>query len=405
MDLAADSPEARARHLQILNGFARSLLEGGEIGDILWDVCNRVVAGLGLEDCVIYVVDGARGVLVQRAAYGPKKLRDREIRVPIEIPIGQGIVGSVALHGRPEMVADTRLDPRYLLDDAMRLSELTVPILHDDRVVGVIDSEHSVAGFFGGYHLEVLETVASMAAARIARSLLEDGLRAANQALAHRIEDGERMRAALAASLAEKELLLREVHHRVKNNLQIVSSLLMLQIDRIEDPDVRRMLEENVQRVRAMALIHRQMYAGDSLSAIDFGAYVRQLAVALVAAMAPDTRLPVDADAVEVAGDHAVPLGIILNELITNAIKHGRKGGAGEAACIEVGVRAAGARALLTVRDHGPGIRPGVDPRRSDSLGLTLVETLSRQLRARLDYAGDGGTRVSLDFPVRPDAT
>ncbi len=301
--------------------------------------------------------------------------------MPIEIPIGQGIARSVVLYDRPEVVTDNRLDPRHITDDAMRLSERTVPLLQDERVVGVIDSEHSVAGFFGGCHFEVLETVASMAVARI--------------------EDGEHMRAALAACVAEKELLLREVHHRVKNNLQIISSLVMLRIDRIEDPAVRRMLEENVQRVRAMALIHRQMYAGDSMSAIDLGAYVRQL----VAAPAPDTRLLVEADALEVAGDHAVPLSIILNELITNAIKHGRTGSAGKAACMEFGVRAAGARALLTVRDHGPGIRPGTAPRLSESLGLTLVETLSRQLRARLDYAGDGGTRVSLDFPVRPDAT
>lgn len=141
--------------------------------DILWDIARNCISRLQFEDCVIYLIDEERNVLVQKAAYGVKNPSEREIFNPIEIPIGKGIVGSVAVSGRPELVPDTSKDERYIVDDARRLSELAVPIVYQGKVLGVIDSEHSRKKFFKQHHLDVLMTVASICSAKIAKVLAQ----------------------------------------------------------------------------------------------------------------------------------------------------------------------------------------------------------------------------------------
>jgi two-component system, LytTR family, sensor kinase len=141
--------------------------------DILWDIARNCISRLQFEDCVIYLIDEERNVLVQKAAYGEKNPSEREIYNPIEIPVGKGIVGFVAESGKPELVKDTSKDARYIVDDAHRLSELAVPIVYQGKVLGVIDSEHSRKKFFKQHHLDVLMTVASICAAKIAKVLAQ----------------------------------------------------------------------------------------------------------------------------------------------------------------------------------------------------------------------------------------
>ena len=160
-----------ARYLQIVNELALALLRTSTMDEILWLVAKSAVAQLGFEDCVIYLVDDTGELLVQRAAHGPKNPADHDILDPIAIPLGQGIVGTVAATGLSALISDTREDPRYILDDQMRLSEIAVPILHEGRVIGVIDSEHPDPGFYTADHQEVLTTIASIASTRIATAL------------------------------------------------------------------------------------------------------------------------------------------------------------------------------------------------------------------------------------------
>lgn len=182
-------PGLKDERLVALNDFATSLSSLQTEDDILWELTRRCITTLGFEDCVIYLVDEARGVLVQKAAFGPKNPRGREIAAPIEIPVGKGIVGSVAASGRTEIVHDTRLDPRYLVDDQVRLSEISVPIIAEGQVLGVIDSEHSQAGFFCEDHLTILGSIASICANKLARTRTEARLRELNQDLERRIAD------------------------------------------------------------------------------------------------------------------------------------------------------------------------------------------------------------------------
>lgn len=192
----AASIDAMARDMEVVQGFAEALLRPGiAVEDLLWDVARQVVARLGLEDCVVYMLNESGTGLVQRAAHGPKNPEGERIADPIVIPIGRGIVGTVAKTGQCLIVADTRKDPRYIVDDRARLSELAVPIALEGRVIGVIDSEHSEPGYFTGWHRELFRLVAFLVSTRIAAIRME-------QLQARALEEQARAREMLQTSTA-----------------------------------------------------------------------------------------------------------------------------------------------------------------------------------------------------------
>ena len=157
-------PSTTQREVAAFTNLARGLAEAQSLEAVLWVVAREVIGVLGLEDCVIYLVDHARQRCVQAAAYGPKASGPMTVLNPIEIAVGEGIVGRVAATGVAQRVDDVRQRPEYIVDDQARLSELAVPIVYDDVVLGVIDSEHSAAGFFTLRHLQVF-TATCMASA------------------------------------------------------------------------------------------------------------------------------------------------------------------------------------------------------------------------------------------------
>lgn len=157
----------------VINYFASQINRHQKTDDILWDVAKNCISKLNFEDCVIYLLDEDRNVLVQKAAWGPKLAKDLTISQPIEIPVGKGIVGSVAQYGKPELIANTELDKRYIADDARRCSELAVPLIINGNVIGVIDSEHSRKNFFTKRHLNILSTIAVLCATQIERAKAE----------------------------------------------------------------------------------------------------------------------------------------------------------------------------------------------------------------------------------------
>ncbi|MBX3239620.1 MAG: histidine kinase [Chitinophagaceae bacterium] len=168
-----EAQKMKAEGEQAINHFAASLQETNSVRDILWDVAKNCIGRLHFEDCVIYLVDYKRGVLVQKAAYGPKSGTDDHINNPLDIPLGKGITGHVALTGEAEIIKDTTRDPRYIVDDTQRYSEITVPIVYKGKVLGIIDCEHSKRGFFNDEHLSVLTTIASLCANKIVKAKAE----------------------------------------------------------------------------------------------------------------------------------------------------------------------------------------------------------------------------------------
>nr|WP_293303610.1 histidine kinase [Allomuricauda sp.] len=151
----------------ILIYFSKSLMGKVNEEDILWDLAKNCIAKLGFVDCVVYLVDHKNNLLVQKAAYGPKNPKDRKLYKPVEINIGDGITGYVALSGQAEIINDTSKDVRYIEDDALRLSEICVPIVYEDTIYGVIDCEHPQANFFTAHHLKMLSAIASICAIKI----------------------------------------------------------------------------------------------------------------------------------------------------------------------------------------------------------------------------------------------
>jgi len=219
----------------------------------------------------------------------------------------------------------------------------------------------------------------------------------------------------IRASLHEKEILLREIHHRVKNNMQVISSLLRLQAGKIKDHDEMELLNESQNRIKSMALVHEKLYNSRDLARIDFNDYIRDLARGLYRAYGVNTegvRLRIDASEIWLGVDTAIPCGLIVNELISNALKYAfPEGRNGE---IYVGLRKIvdlkngedprstnpqSAIIELTVKDNGIGLPEGIDIRRTESLGLRLVTTLTEnQLKGTIELNRGGGTEFKIRF-------
>lgn len=205
---------------------------------------------------------------------------------------------------------------------------------------------------------------------------------------------------AVEKTLSEKELLLKEIHHRVKNNLQVISSLLDLQSRGIEDEEALATFMEGQNRVKAMGLIHQKLYQNDDLATIDFGEYVGQLMKEL-AALYPEAKgvkTRIDAqEATRFDIDTAVPLGLILNELISNAYKYAFTGA--EKGELTVSVESVGeGKHRLTVTDSGAGLPEGFDLSKAKSLGLRLVRRLAKQLYGSVTYSHVEGAEFVINF-------
>ncbi|MSU64088.1 MAG: PAS domain S-box protein [Pedosphaera sp.] len=192
----------------------------------------------------------------------------------------------------------------------------------------------------------------------------------------------------IRSSLLEKEALLQEVHHRVKNNLQLINSLLRLESGRTAVSGTKEVLADMQGRIRSMALLHESLYQSGTFAAVDLGAYVRQIATQSFRAFAVSpgvVQLHLDIASVRVVMDQAVPCGLLANELISNCLKHGFPEGRGGEVRIELGPLNGGPQIRLCVSDTGVGLPADFEAKRSDSLGLQLVVDLVEQLEGTLE--------------------
>lgn len=222
---------------------------------------------------------------------------------------------------------------------------------------------------------------------------------------AHDITRQKQDEAAIQASLDEKVLLLREIHHRVKNNLQIIISLTNLQIRTIEDPEMKQILAETRNRVRAMSLVHERLYMSGNLSSIDLSDYTKYLASQLFSFYGVDhTRvaLHTDIEKIPLDIDTAIPLGLVLNELISNALKHAFPDGRNGIISIS-GHLAAGDVLTLVVRDNGAGMPQDYNWKETDSLGLRLISGLVDQVGGTIEKGGGEGTMFIITIHRKPN--
>jgi PAS domain S-box-containing protein len=214
------------------------------------------------------------------------------------------------------------------------------------------------------------------------------------------ITERKRAEEQIQASLKEKEVLLKEIHHRVKNNLQIISSLLYLQAGKTVDPGAIRALKDSQNRVRSIALVHESLYQSSNLAGIQIGEYTRGVASNLLESYGGrdrPVRLTVRMGAIRLSINAAIPCGLIINELVSNSLKHAFPEGREGEIRIQLARTDTGSLAL-TVSDDGIGIPEHVDFRSSPSLGLTLVSSLVAQLGGTIELDRRDGTTFTITF-------
>ena len=210
-----------------------------------------------------------------------------------------------------------------------------------------------------------------------------------------------RQRAELQVSLNQKNLLLKEVHHRVKNNLQVVSSLLSLESGKVKNPEAKMVFKECRDRIHLMARLHQRLYSNGEFASVDFAEHLREMAETLVPAHTPAgcaVRFKVEAEPMNVDLDMAITLGLIANEILLNSLKHAFVGKESGNLTIEL---KDGAEREMTVFDDGNGLPADFDPKKRGGLGMELIRGLSRQVhgKAKIENGQPGGTRTTIYFP------
>lgn len=397
--------------IEAFTQLAFALARARDLDGVLWAVAHEAIARLDLEDCVVYVVDHARKLCVQRAAYGPKNPAGYDILNPIVIPVGKGLVGSVARTGKPERVDDLSRDPRYIVDDLARRSELTVPVMHEGRVIGVIDSEHSQRGFFSERHQRVFEAIAALAATRIAQAVLQQELDVARRAA----ESANRSKAAFL-SMMNHELrtpmngilglsqLLREAVDKPEQ--QALVGLIETSAGRLMSvlEDVFTISDLGLQRLELENACYRPAELVETVRGLFAGAArIQGLGLALeVSAEVPAQQM----------GDRP-RLQQVLVSLLSNAIKFTREGGMSLRVLVDQG------DLVYRVEDTGCGIEEAQIERlfdvfetadgsstrsgRGTGLGLPLARGLAQLMGGDLvvNSVSGKGSRFELRLPLQ----
>jgi two-component sensor histidine kinase len=231
----------------------------------------------------------------------------------------------------------------------------------------------------------------------------EKGKPVSMQGIGRDITERKQMEERIRASLKEKEMLLREVHHRVKNNFQVITSLMSLQSVSIQNPELRKSFMDAQSRIRSMSLIHEKFYQSDDLSRLDFSSYVNTIVNELHYSFADSREIEPLVDVVDIRlnVDQANPCGLIINELLTNSFKYAFPKGWEGSAEIQVSIRETGGRIEMVIGDNGAGLPDSVDLNTTQTLGLSLVSLLVKQLDGTLVLERSPGTRYIISFPAK----
>jgi PAS domain S-box-containing protein len=210
----------------------------------------------------------------------------------------------------------------------------------------------------------------------------------------------------ITSSLKEKKVMLKEIHHRVKNNLAIVSGLLQLQMYETDNPLLRDTLEESERRIQTMALIHEQLYNSESLGNISCDKYIGDLVETIrnTIGSAQDVNVKTDIESIELDIERAVPFALLVNEVVTNSFKHAFDGQGDSTNTIAIRITEDNGQVHAQLRDNGKGLPDDLQPEISDTLGMNLIDNFAQQLEAEWEIGSDDGTYVQLRFSKNGEA-
>jgi PAS domain S-box-containing protein len=310
-------------------------------------------------------------------------LRERAVKGGLQAcPLDKaGLWGEAVRQRGPVIVNDSQAASPLGLgcpEGPVELSNfMTVPVFQGDRIMAVA----GVGNRHGGYQDADVQQF----------SLLMD----ACWQVVGRLDAEHDVR----RSLHEKEILLKEIHHRVKNNLQIISSLLFLQAEYVIEPQDRAMFEESQKRISAMALVHEELYGSDDLASVGMGEYVPRLVERVVASSDASVQLAFDVEDMRLPVTRSIPCGLVLNEMVMNAVKHAFR--SAREGRLRVSLRQSDGQIELAVEDNGPGLPQDFDLESPSTLGLTLITSLAHQLGGSVTAQSlEAGARFTLRFPA-----
>ncbi len=387
----------------VITYFASQINSHKNINDLLWDISKNCISKLHFEDCVIYLVDEKRNILVQKAAYGPKNPVDFTIYKPIEIPLGKGIVGTVAKTGKPELVMNTEMDTRYIVDDKRRLSEIAVPIIIDNKVIGVIDSEHHQKNFFTQKHLQVLSTIAILCANQLQKTKADEEKQNAT------IELLENKQKAIESRL--QSLRLQMNPHFLFNALNSVQQMILAN----EEMVATRYLSRFSKLLRAI-LVHSDKESITLKEELD----ILNLYVELESIRFKESfHYTIFCDDMIDADEIKIPT-LLVQPFVENAIWHGLMHKEGERS-LKVSFKEDGDFIRCTVEDNGIGRKKAAEmklamgqEKKHTSKGIEVSKERLKSLQTKeglkgnititdlVDQNGVGcGTKVEIDFPIQ----
>ncbi|MEW6667383.1 MAG: histidine kinase dimerization/phosphoacceptor domain -containing protein [Thermodesulfobacteriota bacterium] len=319
------------------------------------------------------------GTILTRLGYG--------MSIGLPLNIGAARVGVILLLGLPDKHSISQI--MHLLDILSTVVALVFRNSQYQEHLEEVVKERTA---------DLKTAVETLRTSRIAAlNIMEDVIQA-KDALKEREEH-------LKTSLREKEVLLKEIHHRVKNNLQIISSMLNLQLPYLKDGQAVDLFKESQNRVHSMALIHEKLYQSESLAKIDLPEYIRSLTASLFLSYGVSERSirpKISVEDISVDIDTVVPCALIINELVSNSLKHAfpdswRQAGRIGEISIQLGQHA-GDELALTVSDNGIGLPPGFAMEKGESLGLKIVNVLVRQLRGTIQHGTDNAAEFKIRF-------
>ncbi|MEH2052817.1 PAS domain S-box protein [Nostoc sp.] len=396
--------KAQAEREQLMRTVAQRIRQSLNLQDILNATVQEVRDLLGVDRVVVYQFDSEMiGTIMAESVEDGWTV---SLGVEIHDTCFQTATGVEYYQGRKRAIAN--IYEAGLTDCHIRLLErfevkanLVVPILLEagsqnpgSHLWGLLVA-HQCSGFreWEENQLDLLDHLTVQLAIAIQQSSI---LEQAQTELVQR----QKAQVKLKAALAEKEVLLKEVHHRVKNNLQIVSSLLQLQSQTLKDPEVIKVLRESQNRIESISLIHKNLYTSANIGQIDVADYIHNLAASLLISYQiwPNKiALETDIDPLSLNIDQAIACGLVINELISNALKHAFPDQ--QVGTISIALRNAGNNIEMTIRDNGIGLPDNLDWRNTDSLGLSLVHDLvTEQLEGDITLERNHGTVFKIKF-------
>ncbi|RMF02809.1 MAG: GAF domain-containing protein [Chloroflexi bacterium] len=391
------------RQLLALQNISLAISSSQDLEFVLQTIGKEMALLLHVDACAITEWDRESDSLKLLTEFGPGDWWYDEPEKPVYYLADYPLSAQVLTRRQPvQLTLNTpNADPAEvaLLRQYKITSRLMLPMIYQDRVIGLVELFDRAEMHFSDNQITLAQLLANQAATAI------ENLRLYQQAR-QEVADRRRAEAQITESLREKEILIKEIHHRVKNNLQIISSMLNLQSRYVTRENALDAFAESQNRVRSMALIHEKLYQSESLARIDFGEYIESLTSYLFrtyTTAAGKVTLKTHIESIVLGLDTAVPCGLLINELVTNALKHGYPNGQKGEICVDFRLDDNHNLNLVVSNSGGVAFPDGLNIHAPTSLGLQIVNALVNQLDGTVELATTPYTSFKISFPFEDE--